>query len=209
MKATIILSMGLALAGSAWAEPSTRVAWTPETLRFVKSGDPVKGKELAGVCGGCHNEVSANPNLEGQLPTYLYHQLLDYKQGSRKDPSTAMNGVSGTLSEKDMADLAAYYGQLEPARGAGGADDPTGIVARGDGRRMEPACSSCHGGSGQGEPVDTPRLAGQKTAYLEQVLLAYKSGERHNDIYGRMRLIAGKLSDEEIKQLAVYYGRLK
>lgn len=209
MRASIILSMALALTTQAWAEPSTRVAWTPETLRFVKNGDAAKGKELAGTCAGCHNEVSANPHLNGQLPTYLYRQLQDYKHGSRKDPSTAMNGVAGTLSDRDMADLAAYYGGQEPTKGAGGADDPTGIVARGDGRRMEPACSSCHGGSGQGEPVDTPSLAGQKAAYLEQVLLAYKSGERHNDLYGRMRLIAGKLSDREIKQLAEYYGKLK
>ncbi|QSA96466.1 cytochrome c [Methylococcus sp. EFPC2] len=209
MRRFILFFTAWALAGTVGAEPSTRVAWTPDLLRFVKAGDPAKGKELAGVCGGCHNDVSTNPNLEGQLPTYLYRQLLDYKQGSRKDPSTAMNGVAGTLSEKDFADLAAYYSQLEPVRGIGGADDPTDIVARGDGRRMEPPCSSCHGAGGQGEAVDTPRLAGQKTAYLEQVLLAYKSGERHNDVYGRMRLIAGKLSDREIKQLAEYYGKLK
>ena len=58
---------------------------------------------------------------------------------------------------------------------------------------MEPSCSSCHGFSGQGERVDTPRLAGQKAEYLEKTLLAYKNGVRANDIYSRMRFIASKL----------------
>lgn len=207
MRASIILTVGLALSAQIWAEPSTRVAWTPETLRFVKRGDAEKGKTLAQTCLACHNPQSDSPNLEGQLATYLYRQLHDYKSGSRKNP--VMAGLAGTLSEQDMADLAAYYSQQTPAAGKGGATDPTGIVARGDGRRMEPPCSSCHGVRGQGEPVDTPRLAGQKTAYLEQTLKAYQSGERANDLYGRMRLIAGKLSEQEIKQLAEYYGKLK
>jgi cytochrome c553 len=118
-----------------------------------------------------------------------------------------MNGLASTLSDQDMADVAAWYASQKPMLGNGGASDPTGIVSNGDGKRMEPACASCHGGSGQGEKVDTPRLAGQKAAYLEQTLQAYKSGARANDIYSRMRLISAKLSDKEIKELAEYYSK--
>ena len=107
-----------------------------------------------------------------------------------------------------MTDVSAWYGQQAPIQGKGGGNDTTGIVFKGDGKRMEPSCSSCHGYSGQGEKVDTPRLAGQKADYLEKTLLAYKSGVRGNDIYSRMRLIASKLSDQEIKQLADYYSKL-
>jgi cytochrome c553 len=184
------------------------VAWTPATLGLVKKGNADKGKQLASTCAGCHNEGNAAPTLDGQLPTYIYKQLVDYKNGSRKDPSTAMNGVAGTLSEQDAADVAAWYGSQKPPAGKGGARDDTKIVTVGDGKRMEPACSSCHGGSGQGEKVDTPRLAGQKAEYLENTLLDYKEGKRANDIYSRMRLIASKLSDKEIKQLAEYYSKL-
>ena len=209
MRRLPLIGLGFVLASQVWAAPSSQVAWTPERLKFVKSGDPARGKTLMGVCAGCHNDVSANPKLEGQLATYLYKQLQDYKNNSRKDPSTAMNGVAPTLSDQDMADLAAWYASQEPMKGVGGADDPTGIAANGDGQRMEPACAACHGGSGQGEKVDSPRLAGQKLDYLEQTLLAYQSGARGNDVYARMRLIAGKLSDQEIKQLAQYYAKLK
>ena len=206
MKGIILAAMALGLCANAWAEPSSLVAWTPSTLALVKKGDAAKGKELAGTCAGCHNGGNAAPALEGQLPTYLFKQLVDYKNGSRKDPGTAMNGLAATLSEQDMADVAAWFGQQAAKPGKGGASDPTGIVFKGEGKRMEPACSSCHGGSGQGEKVDTPRLAGQKADYLEKTLLAYKSGARANDVYSRMRLISAKLSDKEIRLLAEFYA---
>jgi cytochrome c553 len=210
MRGIILSVICLSLSGVVWAEPSSRIAWTPQALTFVKKGDVAHGKDLAGTCAGCHNEGNAAPNLDGQLPTYLYKQLIDYKNNSRKDPSGTMNGLAEALlkSDQDAADLAAWYGSQKPIVGKGGAKDDTNIVAVGDGKRMEPACSSCHGGSGQGEKVDTPRLAGQKAEYLEKTLLAYKNGSRANDIYSRMRLIASKLSDKEIKQLAEYYSKL-
>ena len=216
MKGILLSLICFGLVGPVLAEPSSKVAWTLDTLNLVKKGNAENGKNLAGTCAGCHNDTNANPQLEGQLPTYLYKQLVDYKNNSRKDPTTAMNGLASTLSEQDMADVAAFYGKQAAKLGKGGASDPTGIVAKGDGKRMEPACASCHGGSGQGEKVDTPRLVGQKADYLENTLLDYKECEpnsvknckRANDIYSRMRLIASKLSDQEIKQLAEYYSKL-
>lgn len=207
MKRVLLLGLGLGISAGLLAAPSSRVAWTPEQIRFVKQGNAAHGKELAATCVGCHNADSEFPSLEGQLATYLYRQLHDYREGSRQDP--VMGPMAQGLSDQDLADLAAWYAGQSPRSGSGAVDDPTGIVAEGDGRRMEPPCISCHGSSGQGEPVDVPRLAGQKTAYLEKTLLAYKSGARANDIYSRMRLIAGKLSDTEIKQLAAYYGAAK
>lgn len=204
----LIAAIGLALSGAAVAEPSSQVAWTPAALALVKKGDADHGKQLAGTCAGCHNADNPAPNLEGQLPTYIFKQLVDYKNGSRKDPLTTMNGVASTLSEQDAADVAAWYGKQALKAGPGGASDPTGIVAVGDGKRMEPACASCHGSSGRGEKIDVPSLAGQKAAYLESSLFDYKSGKRANDIYSRMRLIASKLSETEIKQLAEFYSKL-
>ena len=57
--------------------------------------------------------------------------------------------------------------------------------------------------------MDIPALAGQHADYLAKTLSAYKKGERHNDVYSRMRLIAQQLSDAEIKELADYYQQLK
>lgn len=207
MRVLRLAVLSMLVVAHAHSAPSTKVAWTPQTLNFVKTGNAAHGKQLAESCNACHNADNPAPQLDGQLATYLYRQLQDFKAGSRNDP--VMTAMSTPLSNQDMADIAAWYAGREPFRGAGSGDDATGIASRGDPTRMEPPCAVCHSGGGEGEKVDTPRLAGQKAGYLEKTLLDYKSGSRANDVYHRMRLIAGKLSDQEIKQLAEYYGKLR
>ena len=207
MKAIVYFGLACLVSQGALAAPSSHVAWTPETLRLVKSANAQHGQQLAATCAGCHNEASEFPNLEGQLATYLYKQLQDYKSGTREN--AVMTPMTASLSDQDMADLSLWYSQQSPHAGKGGEEDLTRIVSKGDGQRMEPPCAVCHGGSGQGEKVDTPRLAGQKASYLAQTLMAYKAGSRANDLYARMRLIAGKLSDQEIEQLSDYYAKLR
>jgi cytochrome c553 len=195
------------------AEPSTRVAWTPKTLNFVKGGDAESGKTKAATCQGCHATDGANagstfPNLDGQLATYLYRQLQDYKNGGRPNP--VMSGIAASLGDQDMADIAQWYSrQPVAAPEPGSQGEVPKLVSDGDSKRLIAPCGICHGGSGQGEPVDTPRLSGQKSVYLRDTLLAYKSGQRHNDLYSRMRIMAQRLSPAEIDALASYYGHLR
>ncbi|BBA35673.1 cytochrome c553 [Methylocaldum marinum] len=204
-----------AVNGPGAAEPSTRLAWTPETLAFVRNGNADRGEVLAEACEGCHaatpeNADSEFPYLQGQLANYLYKQLQDYKTGSRSNE--IMVGISAGMSDEDMADVSAWY-RRQPAAPARKVDEVSdaarALVNRGDSTRMLAPCAVCHGSSGHGQAQDTPALAAQKATYLEQTMLAYKSGARHNDIYRRMRLIVQQLSDEEIRQLARYYAGLE
>ena len=212
MKLSYILAALAVFSGQAWAEPSSKVAWTLDTLHLVEKGDAAKGKQLAQTCDSCHaatpqNASSPNPSLQGQLATYLYKQLRDYKDGSRPNP--VMAGMAAGLSDQDMADVAAYYSrETGPSwrKESFVSDIVEQLVERGDGKRILPPCQACHESNGKGQKIDIPALAGQKAAYLEQTLLAYKSGERHNDLYSRMRSITQQLGDEEIKQLARYYA---
>jgi cytochrome c553 len=64
------------------------------------------------VCQACHgidgNSQSPDyPKLGGQYPDYLAKALRDYKSGARKNP--IMAGFAGTLSQKDIESVAAYY----------------------------------------------------------------------------------------------------
>ena len=45
----------------------------------------------------------------------------------------------------------------------------------------------------------------QGAEYIVQQLKLYASGERHNDVYARMRTIASQLTPSEIDGLAGYY----
>ena len=69
------------------------------------------------MCIGCHGipgyktafpEVYHVPKIAGQQPGYIVSALKAYKAGERSHPS--MRGIAASLSDKDMADLAAYYG---------------------------------------------------------------------------------------------------
>jgi cytochrome c553 len=207
----------LGYAGTLSAAPSSQVAWTPETLKLVQNGDPANGKKRSVGCTGCHGAegVSVNPewpNLAGQGAFYLYKQMQDYKWGTRQNP--IMNAQAAGLDEQAMADLAAFYASLPPApakSGGAGQSPAQGaetLAKRGDNRRFIPACNSCHGRGGHANIYDIPALAGQKPEYFRLTLQAFKGGTRANDVYSRMRTMARQLSDEEIGQLAQYYGSL-
>ncbi|HSS69393.1 MAG TPA: cytochrome c [Casimicrobiaceae bacterium] len=81
------------------------------------AGDPAAGQRKTQMCAGCHGiagwrtaypEVYGVPKIGGQHPAYIVKALQEYKSGERSHPS--MKAIAASLSDKDMADLAAYYG---------------------------------------------------------------------------------------------------
>lgn len=66
-------------------------------------------------------------------------------------------------------------------------------------------CAGCHGANGQGVPPN-PALAGKSEDQLLQVLQDFKSGKRSNAV---MKALASGLSDQDMANLAAYYGSLK
>lgn len=80
------------------------------------AGDAAAGKGKSMMCGACHgpagiSAVPTYPNLAGQKEAYLAKQLKDFKSGTRNDPT--MKGMVASLTEADIADLAAYYASLK------------------------------------------------------------------------------------------------
>jgi cytochrome c553 len=80
------------------------------------AGDAVAGKARAASCAGCHgtNGISNNnmwPNLAGQKQGYLASSLKAYRDGSRKN--AMMSAMAKGLTDKDIANLAAYYSGLK------------------------------------------------------------------------------------------------
>jgi len=81
------------------------------------AGDAAAGKtKAAAMCRVCHGldgiaKMPAAPNLAGQQEIYLVRSLTAYKTGERQNPQ--MSVVAPTLSEKDIANLAAYYASIK------------------------------------------------------------------------------------------------
>lgn len=66
-------------------------------------------------------------------------------------------------------------------------------------------CTPCHGANGTGGDVDVPNIAGQKSIYLREQLLAFRAGRRKHP---EMKTIGRTLTDREIDQIVVYYSTL-
>jgi cytochrome c553 len=80
------------------------------------AGDAAAGAKKNQMCIGCHGivgwrtaypEVYKVPKIGGQHAAYIVKALQEYKSGERSHPS--MRAITASLSEQDMADLAAYY----------------------------------------------------------------------------------------------------
>jgi len=71
------------------------------------------GKKRAAVCFACHNadgisKIPGTPHLAGQDRSYLESALRAYRDGqTRQDPT--MNAMAKPLSDRDIANIAAYY----------------------------------------------------------------------------------------------------
>ena len=99
--------------------PALAFAQTPaQPAAAAPAGDPLKGREKTRMCEGCHGiegwrtaypEVYRVPKLGGQHEAYLAAALKEYKSGARTHPS--MRAIAGSLSDADIANLAAYYAQ--------------------------------------------------------------------------------------------------
>lgn len=195
------------------AGPSSLVAWTPETVRLIKAGDAAKGEQLAYGCVACHGQsglsvTPAFPHLAGQDSRYVYKQLMDFRH--KKRINLQMNDIAASMTDQDIADIAAYFAaQILPSKvPSGDLPEVINLVTKGDGSRMVPACAGCHGRRGTGNQgyYGIPVLAGQKSTYLQIALREYRAGDRRNDVYSVMRDIAISLTDEEITALADYFA---
>jgi cytochrome c553 len=117
-----------------------------------------------------------------------------------------------SLSPEDMKNLGAYYGSQAPKPGK--AKEPA-LVAVGQklyrgGNQASgvPACSSCHSPNGAGIPTQFPRLAGQHADYTLTQLRAFRTGGRDNDAAKMMRVIASKMTEQEMQAVSDYIAGL-
>jgi cytochrome c553 len=181
--------------------------------------DVAAGQAKAAMCIGCHGihgyqasfpEIHKVPMISGQTGKYIVAALNAYKKGDRKHPT--MRGIAVTLTDTDMADLAAFYEGQRPSSLKAVADTPAvqpsaevaALLTKG-------ACASCHGAN-YSKPIDGsyPKLAGQHADYLLVALKSYRV--EANPQIGRNNAIMGAqvkpFTNNELRAMAKYLASL-
>jgi cytochrome c553 len=205
-----------------WAAVAVALVAPAALAQGVVKGDLAKAQPIVTqVCVACHavdgnSAIPANPNLAGQHPEYTYKQLRNFKSQGGK-PAERSNGVMAgmvaNLSDDDMKNLAVYFAAQKPksqaARDAALAKQGESIYRGGIQAKGVAACASCHAPNGTGMPAQFPRVAGQHAEYTAAQLTAFRAGQRANDPAQMMRMIAAKMSDQEIKAVSEYIAGLR
>jgi cytochrome c553 len=184
------------------------------SLPVLATGDASAGQGKAAICAACHGAdgnsvVPTWPKIAGQHAAYLERQLNLIKSGNRAVPEMA--GIVVSLSAQDLADVAAFYsGQAASAGLADEALIASGeqLYRAGNAATDVPACSSCHGPAGEGNPLSGyPALAGQHSVYSEKMLKGFRSGQTwgEDDASSKvMTAVTSRLTDDEIKAVSSY-----
>lgn len=87
----------------------------------AQTGDAAAGAQKAWLCAGCHGVPGSRnaypvyhvPKLGGQHAQYLIAALKEYKEKQRAHPT--MQAIAASLSDQDIADLAAFFSGTAPA----------------------------------------------------------------------------------------------
>ena len=85
--------------------------------------------------------------------------------------------------------------------------DEKKIISMGDieyGEYLASECASCHLQAGASEGI--PSINGMDAEVFVALMLAYRSKEMENPV---MQMIAGRLNDEQIGSLALYFSALE
>lgn len=185
-------------------------------------------QSVIGTCRRCHGEggrgreLSAFPRLAGQKPDYLVAAMQAYASGERH--SGIMQPIAAPLSEDVMRAIAEYFSRsaASPRLGvvavnsAPSQPDLDAAIARGRDIALHgvpsdkiPSCRDCHGPKPTRTNPFYPVIAGQWSEYLRLQLELFNSGRRGGSAYAHiMEKIAARLSDEQMRDVALYYESL-
>ncbi len=153
------------------------------------------------ICQGCHEGATVEndpkiPEIRGQHFFYIYTQLKDFKSGRRQHQ--IMSPMVANLDKAMMKKLAQYFEDQKwtsrpVAQSPEDANTAESLAVTGQ-------CHACHGNFQGLNGI--PRLAGQKSSYIQETLHALKNKTRNNA--AAMTSMVSDLTDDQIKIIADY-----
>jgi len=168
------------------------------------------------ACTACHGEQGKAgpdgyyPRLAGKPSEYLYHQLLNFRDGLRQ--YRPMTHLLAGLPDDYLREIAAYFADQHvpyapPPRPAASADmleHGRLLATQGDSARGLPACSACHGAALSGLSPAIPGLLGLPRDYIGAQIGGWKNGLRRAAEPDCMADVAKKLTPEDIGALSAW-----
>ena len=180
----------------------------------ARAPDTMAARVLA--CASCHGAEGQGtsddyiPRLAGKPSGYLLNQLVAFRDGRRKYPP--MRHLLEYLPDAYLARMAEYYAAQHPQlpepvpniASAGILARGEMLVRNGDAARNIPACSGCHGPAFTGQEPGIPGLLGLRATYVSAQLGAWRYGTRTALAPDCMQVIAGHLSEDDVKAVAAW-----
>ena len=206
--------MGLPL--GRWLAGVVALVWATAAQAAAPFEDSMAQRTLA--CTACHGDQGRAgpdgyyPRLAGKPAGYLYHQLLNFRDGRRHyGPMTRMVDV---LSDAYLMDIARHFAALQvpypppqplatPPAPAALARGRT-LALQGDAGQRLPACVQCHGERLTGALPDVPGLLGLPRDYLNSQLGAWKTGQRRAHLPDCMADIARQLTPDDVSAVSAW-----
>ncbi|MDI3295145.1 c-type cytochrome [Janthinobacterium tructae] len=214
-KSMLLALLAVSATASAVEAPKPAVkADAAKGATLYADGDAARGLPACVSCHGAagNSTITINPKLAGQHESYIYKQLVDFTTPERNQP--VMTTYAKMLSDADKKNIAAYLGAQLSKPGAAKNKDTIDLGKKiyrgGIASKQVAACASCHGATGNGMPVQYPRIAGQHQDYTVAQLTMFRSTKadaRKNS--AQMHTIAARMSDDEIAAVADYIAGLK
>ncbi len=168
------------------------------------------------ACAVCHGDQGRaapdgyHPRIAGKPAAYLFHQLLNFRDGRRRYGPMAR--LVAPLSDAYLWEIAQYFAALDlphaapvPTVAAGAAlARGRQLALQGDAARGLPACAACHGAALTGALPATPGLLGLPRAYLTGQLGAWVAGLRNAQAPDCMADIARRLGGDDIAAVSAW-----
>lgn len=166
------------------------------------------------ACTACHGKEGRAtpsgyfPRIAGKPAGYLYHQLINFRDGRRSYPQ--MSYLLEHLTDDYLREMAAYFAALDlpyappAATSAARALLERGqqLVRHGDASQKIPACAQCHGDALTGVAPFVPGLLGLSRDYVSSQLGAWQAGQRRAQSPDCMARIARQMAPGDVHAVA-------
>lgn len=208
--------------------------FVPAMALAQPAGDPEAGEELYSACASCHEIGEGARNRAGPHLNGIVGRAAGAVEGFRYSSAIGASGLvwdpdmlgryiedpQGTMPGTRMAyrgmadgqlrlDLIAYLGTFEAGESAAplalGPEAEAVLAAAADaayGEYLSAECTSCHSAADAG----IPKIEGLDPELFVSAMVDYRSGARTHQV---MQMISGRLGDEEIASLALYFNRVE